>query len=116
MRSMFVQNDDLTDLLMLLQKISNINSVETEDDGITQKVTASSGARLSTVFNAAPIRNLAPFRTFREINQPSSDFLFRIKNGDRFALYEADGGAWKLEAKQRITNYFRSVLSDEIED
>lgn len=116
LRSMFVQNDDIKDLLELLQRISNVDSLETEDDGITQRVTASSGTHLSRTISAAPIRTLAPFRTFREVEQPKSDFLFRISDRNRFALYEADGGAWKLAAKNKILDYFEFELQDEIKD
>ncbi len=116
LRSMFVQNDDVQNLLELLQRVSNIESVEAEDDGITQRITASSGTSLNRTLTAAPIRTLAPFRTFREVEQPKSDFLFRISNGNKFALYEADGGAWKLAAKNRILEYFEFELAEEIKN
>jgi hypothetical protein len=116
LRSLFVQNSDLQRLLELLSKLSNINSVESEDDGITQRVTASTGTSLNKTVQASPIWTLSPFRTFREVQQPASDFLFRISNGNRFALYEADGGAWKIAARQRIIDYFEFELADEIKN
>lgn len=63
--------------------------------------------------------HLKPYRTFDEIDQPESDFIFRIKS-DKFdgitcALFSADGGAWITEAKQRIKEYLRNELSDLIE-
>ena len=44
-----------------------------------------------------------------------SSFIFRVKD-DRnlsveFALFEADGGAWKNEAKANIKAYFEKELS-----
>jgi hypothetical protein len=58
--------------------------------------------------------NLAPYRTFQEIEQPSSPFLFRIKGtpgeGVQCALFEADGGAWRLDAVARIEAWLTKAL------
>ena len=114
LRSQFVLNEDTKNLLEMLKKITNSNSVETEDDGITQKVTMQQGASLASSAKVAPIRKLTPFRTFNEVAQPESEFLFRIRNGGDYALFEADGGAWKIEAKNNIRNYFETALKEEI--
>ena len=60
-----------------------------------------------------PVR-LKPFRTFLEINQPESDFIFRMREGRgvECAIYEADGGAWQIEAMQRIKVYIQNALND----
>lgn len=67
---------------------------------------------------------LAPFRTFIEVNQVVSPFIFRARTAkeDRsdsskvtdieFALFEADGGAWEIEAKQRIKEYLEISFKD----
>lgn len=62
---------------------------------------------------------LAPFRTFVEVEQVSSAFIFRAKEdsysneGDvAFAIFEADGGAWKIEATQRIKAYLENAFKD----
>lgn len=114
LRSQFVQNEDTANLLTVLKKITNSNTIETEDDGITQKITAQQGATLNNVVKAAPINKLSPFRTFNEVAQPTSEFLFRVKEGGRFALFEADGGAWELTAKKNIAEFFAEQLADEI--
>lgn len=116
LRSQFVQNEDTANLLTVLKKITNSNTVETEDDGITQKITAQQGATLNSVVKAAPINKLSPFRTFNEVAQPTSEFLFRVKEGGRFALFEADGGAWELAAKRNIAEFFSEQLADEINE
>jgi hypothetical protein len=58
---------------------------------------------------------LAPYRTFREIAQPASLFVLRLqtsRHGDKpeCALFEADGGQWKLEAIQALATYLRTAL------
>jgi hypothetical protein len=50
-----------------------------------------------------------------EVEQPVSSFIFRMKEdkyskGIQCALFEADGGAWKLEAMQAIKAYLDSEL------
>ncbi len=86
------------------------------DDGVTQGVTAKTG--VTSVQNVAlpnPV-TLRPYRTFIEVEQPASQFVFRIKQDDEkvisFALFEADGGAWRNEAMQNIKAYFAEHLSD----
>ena len=90
------------------------SSVETSDDGITQKVTTEKGMSLNSSIMSTPIRELAPFRTFNEVRQPKSEFLFRIRD-NQFALFEADGGAWQKEAKENIREFFMELLANEIE-
>lgn len=57
-----------------------------------------------------------PYRTFTEVAQPMSNFIFRVKDNDRYgvtcALFEADGGAWKNEAKANIKAHLEKELAD----
>lgn len=85
-----------------------------EDDGLQQTVAVQRGMKLKG--NVA-VRNrveLAPFRTFPEVGQPISPFLFRLK-GDAdnetptLALFDADGGKWKLAAIQEIQKYIEKL-------
>jgi hypothetical protein len=75
---------------------------------------------METKFNLETLANvkvpnpvvLAPFRTFPEIKQPESKFIFRMQSGPRAALYEADGGAWRNEAMSGIKEYLQDMLAD----
>ena len=55
---------------------------------------------------------LRPYRTFTEVVQPASDFIFRMKEdrGITCALFEADGGAWKNAAMKNIKEYLEFEL------
>lgn len=85
-------------------------SVETNDDGISQTVEVKRGVsgRLTGKEGVKPIVRLSPYRTFADVEQPESEFLLRAK-GDhgeaQLALFKADGGAWKLAARERIKAY-----------
>lgn len=114
LRSLFVQTEETATLLQLLKKVASVESVEVEDDGITQQVVAKQGAQLAANVKVSPIYKLAPFRTFIEVDQPESEFLFRVSDRTAFALYEADGGAWKIGAKANIRAFFEKAFTDEI--
>jgi hypothetical protein len=99
-------------LVRIAANITNEAMRNSEDDGITQIVTVKKGIALK---GGEALRNrlkLAPYRTFREVEQPISEFIFRLKQ-DReeqvptLALFEADGGAWKLDAVKNIAAYFK---------
>lgn len=95
------------ELLRMVSSITGEQSSLSEDDGISQKVTVKAGVTLKTEKEAKRVVALKPYRTFREIDQPTSLFVFRVKTspnspGPQCALFEADGGMWKLDAAQRI--------------
>ena len=86
------------------------------DTGVGQKAAIKKGvASLQEVEVPSPCR-LMPYRTFTEVAQPMSNFIFRVKDNDRYgvtcALFEADGGAWKNEAKANIKAYLEKELAD----
>lgn len=115
LKSTFVPTEDRDKLITLLGNVTEEGIKTTSDDGISQKVVARTG--IATVGNVVvePIVNLAPYRTFIEVEQPESEFLLRLQNGPEAALFEADGGAWRLEARKNIKAYFKDALEDLIE-
>jgi hypothetical protein len=110
-------NSEKTDRAKVLRVVGNIKEDEVKtygDDGVSQSVTAKSGI---ANWEDVPVPNpvyLMPFRTFVEVDQPASEFVFRMKKGPVCALFEADGGAWKLEAMDNIRYYLQNALEDEI--
>ena len=84
------------------------------DDGITQKATVRKGiASKAEDIIPNPVR-LRPYRTFIEVPQPDSEFIFRMKDRDgiQCALFEADGGAWENEAMKNVKEYLESEVED----
>lgn len=55
---------------------------------------------------------LTAYRTFLEVEQVPVQYIFRMRDGCgvECALFEADGGAWKMEAMSRIKNYLEDSL------
>lgn len=60
-----------------------------------------------------PIIGLRPYRTFQEVEQPESVFLIRI-NERGISFIEADGGMWKLKARETIKAFLEDKLAAEI--
>jgi hypothetical protein len=114
LQSCFVPNEDRAKLLAVVGNIQEENVVTVGDSGIAQQVTAKTGvATVGNVIVPNPV-SLKPFRTFVEVEQPESLFVFRMQKGPEAALFEADGGAWKLEAIIRIREYLDKALAEQI--
>lgn len=115
LQSLYAVTDDRDYLLALLSRIDVNQGVSSVDNGISQEVSVRTGAVLKEQQTVQPIVHLQPYRTFLEVEQPASDFLLRLDKEGRPALYEADGGAWKLEAKRNIAAYLGEQLADLVE-
>ncbi|EMA6344850.1 hypothetical protein U3450_003906 [Bacillus cytotoxicus] len=114
LQSAFVKNDDRDVMLKVVGNIREEAVNQIGDDGVSQSVVAQTGvATRANVAVPNPVM-LQPFRTFVEVEQPESPFVFRMQNGPKCALFEADGGAWKLLAIENIKNYLTEKLADEI--
>lgn len=113
LRSAFIQNQDVDYLLDLLSRVSKEEGVTSEDNGVSQTVTAKQGIALKRLEMVKSRVSLSPYRTFTEVEQPESEFILRLDDEGRVGLFEADGGKWKMNAKVRIAAYFETELADE---
>lgn len=116
-QALFVADDERARLLGLIGGIKESAVRDTLDDGVAQEVTARAGVALVTRIKVPNPITLAPFRTFREVEQPASPFVLRLKSGregerPQAALFEADGGKWKLVAIDLIRVFLRARLPD----
>lgn len=87
-----------------------------QDDGVSQQAIIKTGVTTKdAAFVPNPV-NLIPYRTFLEVPQPASDFVFRISEGrggaPAFKLVAADGGLWKSQAVDNVKNYLVKALAD----
>ncbi len=105
----------------LLKFVGNLTTALVQnsvDDGTSQTVTIEQGVRKSEVELPNPV-TLAPRRTFPEVDQPDSPFILRVRQTregqmPELALYEADGGLWKLAAIQNIKDHLAAALEVKI--
>ena len=114
----FIESDDLTVLKQVAGTIESGTTANYDDDGVSQKTTIKSGiANKTDVIVPNPVK-LRPYRTFAEIEQPQSSYVFRIQDSDRgpsFKLVEADGGLWKNTTMKKIKEYLAYELAEELE-
>lgn len=114
-RSKFIQNDGAEALLRFAGTVQSGTVAKYGDDGITQSATVSKGVvGKETELVPNPVK-LRPYRTFTEVQQPESEFVFRMKDYDNSvacAVFEADGGAWKCQAMKNIKLYLEAELAD----
>lgn len=103
-------------LLDLLSRISKDSNVATTDNGVSQTVEARKGIALKTVEPLKSRIPLRPFRTFQEVEQPESEFLLRMDEEGNIGLFEADGGMWKLKARETVKAYLETQLHKEVQD
>ncbi|SCH39638.1 Uncharacterised protein [uncultured Clostridium sp.] len=117
LQSKFI-DDTATDRALLLKFAGTVEAgtvAEYGDDGVTQKATVKTGiASKGDAIVPNPVK-LRPYRTFLEVEQPVSEFIFRMKqdkyDGINCAIFEADGGAWQMAATRAIKEHLEFELS-----
>lgn len=106
LQSLFVQTGPAQSVLEIASGLTDAQVVTSEDDGISQSTTIKRGvASLKQPVVVKGRVSLQPYRTFREVEQPASEFIFRLRSQDGVpacALFEADGGKWQLDAMLAI--------------
>lgn len=109
------EEDDRAILLRVVGNTQEENVKTTGDNGVSQAITIKQGVNSTDVLVPNPVL-LAPYRTFLEVEQPSSQFIFRMKDGPRAAIFEADGGAWRNQAIVNIREYLHNNLQAEVDN
>lgn len=116
LQAMFVQDQSTADILKIIGNLKDESVKQVADNGITQTVTAKVGITMS---ENVPLPNpvtLRPYRTFMEIEQPASTFVFRMHSGrgtgqpPTCALFESDGRMWSLTAIQSIKTWLAEKI------
>lgn len=114
----FRESPDRETILRFIAKISDEHVATSEDNGISQSVTIRSGiATHSAAVVPSPLQ-LAPIRTFIEVEQPTGHFVFRLKQEkDRLptaALFELPTN-WQREAAIGVKKYLDGKLNGSIQ-
>lgn len=111
-QSNFEITPDLEAIMKFAGNVERKNNQTFSDDGRTQVATMSVGvASKADVIVPNPVE-LVPYRTFQEVVQPMSRFVFRISDKEvpAFKIVESEGGIWKNEAVSNIKGYFSRQL------
>lgn len=115
-QSCFMPSEDREAVTILASNITNTQEQAYSDNGVTQQAVMKTGITTKeNVLVPNPV-NLIPYRTFLEVEQPASDFIFRISEGrggaPAFKLVAADGGLWKSQAVENVKKYLTEALKD----
>lgn len=107
LQSFFVQEPPDMAYLYGVAGLLTAEQVQTShDNGVGQIATMRTGMVLAGSQEVKRVVTLTPWRTFREIAQPSGQFIFRLKNREGqvplLSLHVADGEMWQLKAMQDI--------------
>lgn len=106
-------NTDIAAVLQFAGTVTDGTITDYSDDGVSQKATVRKGIASREEKRVPSPCRLRPYRTFHEVDQPVSSFVFRMKsgsNGPECALYEADGGAWTHTTTDNIKEYLQAEL------
>jgi hypothetical protein len=110
LRSLFLQDADLDDLVSVAGNLASQAEIKQQDDGFSQQATVKAGVVRLAEKTINPRVKLTPFRTFLEAEQPASEYIFRIQPGNQCALFEADGGNWRMQAIQNVQAWLQNQM------
>ena len=115
LRTRFQETQDTLYTMKLVSDISLGAKVIYNDNGIATTITTQKGVALQTNEQIRPLVKLRPYRTFQEVEQPESIFLIRVSDrGISFIV--ADGGMWKLTARETIKKFLEEQLQQEVSE
>ena len=116
LQAYFVQDENTAALLKVVGNIKDEQVQQFSDDGRTQTVTVKTGLSLASLVEVPNPITLRPFRTFPEIEQPESLFVFRMRQQEKqppaCGLWEADNKLWKVTAIKSIAAWLHEKLPD----
>lgn len=113
LRTRFRRTQDTDYALQLLSSITSGSKVTLNDNGIATSIVTQKGIALQDNAAIRPIVDLRPYRTFMEVEQPESPFLIRVSER-AITFVEADGGMWRLAARETVKAYLCAALEEDI--
>ena len=113
LQSNFIDDNDRGTLLEFASALKIENGAEIEDNGVSQVATVKTGVASLAKGKAPNPVTLRPYRTFSEVEQPASLFVFRIDKQANMALFEADGKRWVADAVGNVAAYLKEQLADQ---
>lgn len=113
LRTRFQETEDTLYTMKLLSDITCGAKITFNDNGVATTVVTKKGIDLQANETIRPIVRLKPYRTFQEVEQPESIFLIRVSDRG-ISFIEADGGMWKLKARDTVKAFLEANLAEEI--
>jgi hypothetical protein len=116
----FEDDESRAELLKLVSSVKDARLSTSDDDGISQVVATKMGVHLASETAVKNLWKLQTFKTFPEVEQPVIPYILRLHQREsempKFALYECDGGKWKIETTIAIREWLKNQLKSSLED
>ncbi len=116
--SKFPPSPERDTVLSLVANIKSEKIKTSDDDGFSQVVNVKSGVVMQKAVTVPNFFKIQTFKTFPEIEQPKIHYVLRLQqHGDeipKFALFECDGGQWKVETTGEIRSYLNKNLVESL--
>lgn len=119
-RSRMQPSDDMDKIIEIVSKLAVQEKIIAKDDGLSQVVQTKRGVSggVTDPTETKGTYSLKPYRTFREINQPESKFILRLKAREdgipTVALFDSEGGIWRYHAMLAIKDWLEVELGKDI--
>jgi len=115
LQSLFVPSFKVESVLNFLGSVVSEQVKENNDDGFSQSIQIRVGINMKAEHKITNPISLQPWRTFREVEQPESKCLLRLKERDKAlycGLFIADGNTWQLGAIKNIKDWLIEKMPD----
>lgn len=112
------EQDEVRDrLIKVVSQVRAEKIRSSDDDGFSQVASVKAGAVLVKEEKVQNLWELVTFKTFPEVEQPPIPYVLRLhqRNDEvpKFALYDCDGGAWRVKTTSVIRDYCNKWLAQE---
>lgn len=110
-RALFEPSEDLDAIVAIVSRVVAQDEITAKDNGLAQEVQVRRGVSgaMTDGVETKGMYELRPYRTFRDVRQPDSKFILRLKARDgstpMVALFDAEGGIWRYKAMQTIKEF-----------
>lgn len=114
LQTSFVNNENLVQLQKVASNICVGSELSVSDDGVSQNCVVKTGAALKSKLIINNPVYLKPYRTFPEIEQVESPFVFRIRDNNNqptCALIQSNSTMWEVECIKRIKEYLKKEIN-----
>lgn len=110
----FQDTDERKKLLAFVSSVRAEKIKGSIDDGFSQSVAVKAGVSLVESKSVQNLWVLTPFMTFPEVHQPKVPYMLRLHQRDdelpKFALYECDGGLWRVNLTIDVREYLKKEI------
>ena len=114
----FEETELRQELLRFISSVKQERVGVSDDDGFSQEASVRAGVHLA---GAKTVRNYWPlktYKTFPEVEQPVIPYILRLHQREdempKFALYECDGGKWKVDTTIAVREWLINRIKNQL--